>query len=332
MENKGDILLIGAGQLGSRHLQGLAKSVENFNVHIVDINPNNIEIAKQRFAEIESKGNVNIISTVSSVEQLNTKQFDLAIIATNADIRAEVTKELISRCSVKNIIFEKVAFQSKTQFEEIISKLKTQNIKSWVNCPRRYFDGYKRLAEELKGKRFQITVNGEDWGLACNSVHFIDLFAFLSHSELYKINNVDLLNEVFESKRKGFIEFFGTYHLEGVNGSEAIITCNTRSETTTIKPISIEIYYAGHKIVVQESANKILYFEGESEMPIREEVLGILYQSNLSGIQAEQILNDGFSMLPTIEESYGIHAPFLSMIKVHYERIIGHSVQTLPIT
>ena len=45
------IAIIGAGQLGSRHLQGLAKLQLPCQVHVVDPSPKSLEVARQRFAE-----------------------------------------------------------------------------------------------------------------------------------------------------------------------------------------------------------------------------------------------------------------------------------------
>ena len=48
-----NLAIIGAGQIGSRHLQGIKKSINSFNIHIVDTNSNSLNIAKRRF-EIEN--------------------------------------------------------------------------------------------------------------------------------------------------------------------------------------------------------------------------------------------------------------------------------------
>ena len=47
------IAVIGAGQLGSRHLQGLKLSKLKSDIWVVDNNPNSLQIAQQRYEEGE---------------------------------------------------------------------------------------------------------------------------------------------------------------------------------------------------------------------------------------------------------------------------------------
>lgn len=328
-----NILLIGAGQLGSRHLQGLAKSKLHFDIHITDISSQSLNIAEERFNEANLLKESLIVSKSNSIEDLPSQHFDLVIIATNADIRFAITKKLLSLNTVSNIIFEKVAFQSEPQFNEIISLLKKHSVMSWVNCARRHFSGYRNLFNLLKGvEDIKFSLAGDEWGLACNSVHFIDLFAFLTSNANYKITKTNLIPQIFESKRKGFIEFFGEYEGVGINGCSFSITCKLKQENITVQPSSIELDYGNFRILIEESSNRILFFEKNNQVPFREEQLGIIYQSNLTNLQAEQILLEGYSSLPTLQDSFEIHKPFLKMIKSHYEQLVGYSVDLVPIT
>lgn len=328
-----NILLIGAGQLGSRHLQGLAKSKLHFDIHITDISSQSLNIAEERFNEANSLKTSIIVSKSNSVDDIPSQHFDLVIIATNADIRFAITKKLLSLHSVSNIIFEKVAFQSESQFIEIISLLKKHSVMSWVNCARRHFSGYRNLFNLLKGvEDIKFSLVGDDWGLACNSVHFLDLFAFLTTNISYEFTNTNLLPEVFESKRKGFIELYGEYEGVGNNGSTFKISCSPSKENIAPQQSLIEINYGNQRILVNESLNQILFYGESNKTPFRNEPLGIIYQSNLTNIQAEQILLEGYSFLPTLQDSFEIHKPFLKMIKSHYEKLVGYSVDLVPIT
>jgi hypothetical protein len=57
---------------------------------------------------------------------------------------------------------------------------------------------------------FDIVVSGGNWGLASNTIHFIDLLNFLipTNTELYTMSSNIL--EIIESKRSGFIDFIGS--------------------------------------------------------------------------------------------------------------------------
>ena len=47
-----NIAIIGGGQIGSRHLQGLAKLSKQFQIYVVDPDKQALSIAKQRYLEV----------------------------------------------------------------------------------------------------------------------------------------------------------------------------------------------------------------------------------------------------------------------------------------
>ena len=82
--------------------------MRNVSIDVVDPNKISIQNAKTRLVEINnSNGDINFHK---SIEFIN-KSIDLLIIATSSKIRFNVTKEVISKNSVRNIVFEKVLFQ-----------------------------------------------------------------------------------------------------------------------------------------------------------------------------------------------------------------------------
>ena len=66
------IAVIGAGQLGSRHLQGLKLSKLNLEYWVVDNNSNSLQIAQQRYEEGEVNSNQTIYY-LQLIEQLPTE-------------------------------------------------------------------------------------------------------------------------------------------------------------------------------------------------------------------------------------------------------------------
>ena len=114
-----NLVVIGAGQLGSRHLQALAKVSFPVKIEVVDPFAESLEIARARFDEMPSNSNIYGINFYSSISELS-KKIDLAIIATTADIRAEIIHALIEHCDVKNLVLEKVLFQQPDEYRVII--------------------------------------------------------------------------------------------------------------------------------------------------------------------------------------------------------------------
>ena len=113
------------------------------------------------------------------------EEYYVTIIATTAGIRAIVTQKLLEKNKVKHIIFEKVLFQKVEEYHCVDMLLNRYKTRGWVNCPRRIYPTYQNLKELLFGEEsVDMEVVGNGWGLACNSVHFIDLYAYLTSAPL----------------------------------------------------------------------------------------------------------------------------------------------------
>jgi len=89
------IAIIGAGQLGSRHLQGLSRIKQEINISVIDPNPFALEIARQRFVEMPENPLIQSVAYLDSFVEF-VQPVELAIIATNADVRRNVIEELVS--------------------------------------------------------------------------------------------------------------------------------------------------------------------------------------------------------------------------------------------
>ena len=89
------ILLIGAGQLGSRHLQALALLKQSCAIIVVDTNENSLKIAKLRFEEIKGSEK-HKVSYQTEIKNSKFLHFNLCIIATNSKIRSLIIKELFN--------------------------------------------------------------------------------------------------------------------------------------------------------------------------------------------------------------------------------------------
>ena len=121
-------------------------------------------------------------------------------------IRAQVVKALLTK-KIGYLILEKVLFQDVASYYEIKDLLQLHAIPCWVNLPRRIFPFYQKLhAHLLPGKKFTMAVEGGNWGLGCNALHFLDLFAYLCNSSNLIIDNINLIS-IFKSKRIGYKEF-----------------------------------------------------------------------------------------------------------------------------
>jgi len=319
-----NIAIIGAGQLGSRHLQGLAKSTKQLQIYVIDPNEKSLIVAKNRFKEVSKPTN----SKVSYIQNIRgiPENIDLAIIATTANVRREVVEKLLEQCHLKYLILEKVVFQKSEDFNSIQKLLLGNGIKSWINCTRRTFPFYKKLKKIIFGEKIIIKVVGNNWGLACNGIHMIDLLVFLTEKTDIKINTNELENIIVDSKRNAFKELKGTLKIYTSRGD-------------TLELNDKDKYDENLKISISNSSMKFNIFEGDglairdkSNNKTHEEKISIPFQSELSGSIVDQIFDTGESDLTPYEECMQYHVPMLDAFNEHFSRVTGKDVEICPIT
>lgn len=322
-----NLVLIGAGQLGSRHLQALSKVNFRAKIEVVDPFATSQEVARARFNEMPVNPNIAGINFYSSLSDLSG-EVDLAIIATNADIRADVIRELVKGRNVKNLVLEKVLFQKPADYTEIQSLLESKGVNAWVNHPRRSFPFYKKLRQSLKESgQVSYQVQGGAWGLACNGLHMIDHLAFLTGEDELELDLSGLNQSVIQSKRKGFIEVSGA--LSGrVGGHSFELFCHESAS-----PVVITICSDSLHVIIDEANGWSRLAANENGWKWVEEKEKIVhFQSELSNKFAEDILSTGQCDLPTLAEATKLHVPFINGLLEHVNRHGAEKYTICPIT
>lgn len=321
------ILLIGAGQLGSRHLQGLLKQTEALlTIYVIDPSPESQTIAKQRAEEIV---HTHLIHYMSGWEKL-PNYFDIVIIATNANIREKIVIQLLTNYQIRFLILEKVLFQNLEAFEIVGDLIEKHKVSTWVNHPRRLFDSYIKLKQKLNSespKVYQIT--GGNWGLGCNGLHFLDLILFLSRSSLLTLDAEWIDSELLESKRNGFVEFTGTIKGRLNDGSIFQITSLQGQPSA----ITLTIFDSNDRYIIQEGITPKVYdMTKDNGFKLEENSFTIEYQSSLTTSIVDQLLKTGNCGLPTFMEATSSHKLFISALLDKYNSITGNTTKDLPIT
>ena len=122
----------------------------------------------------------------------------MTIISTNSNVRFSIFKKIVKNFNVKFFIFEKVVFQDPKEYELTKKIIIKRKIKSWINCPRRTWSIYKNLKKKIiKNEKVSIVVSGSKWGLLSNSVHFLDLFVYLTGRSNLDLNFDKLDKKIF---------------------------------------------------------------------------------------------------------------------------------------
>lgn len=320
-----NISIIGAGQLGSRHLQGLKTAKLDMKIEVVDTSEDSLSMSRLRYEQVSNNNQVKDIRFIKSIAELSD-ELDLVIIATGSGPRCAITKELIKNKKIKNIIFEKVLFQKIEDYTEIENLLVDNNINAWVNCTRRMYSFYNDLKERFfDSNKLILSVTGGNWGLGCNSIHFIDLLAYISNAKQYEVKASALDPEFLSSKRVGYVEFSGVLSATTERGD--ILTL--MSQKGSIAPTIVTIQSDKLTVIIDET-NQVMY-SLESGKCVKSDIQ-LPYQSQLTGIVAEEILLQRISSLTTFKESRTLHLAFMKPVLKFYNNINRLDSKICPIT
>lgn len=318
-----NIALIGAGELGSRHLQSLVTMGAVAKITVVDPSANSVNIAKVRIGEVESGSNaVSEVTFVDSISKL-PQSIDFVVVATGAAPRLAIIKSLFKHAKVRFMVLEKVLFQNLSDFDEAAELIKAAGVKVWVNCPRRMFTTYADLKLMLKQEKpVAMKVAGGNWGLACNAIHFMDILAFITDSAVKNVDVSNLEDSVYSSRRDGCIEFFGALHITYENGHSLSLACSHDDI-----PLSVELNNDGSLFDINETSGDIIINRQLSAIKMLPR-----YQSELTKEIVEQAISFGHAKITTFSESCELHKPFISALLGFYNQKKQLNVSILPIT
>ncbi|MDP5028533.1 MAG: Gfo/Idh/MocA family oxidoreductase [Flavobacterium sp.] len=319
--------VIGAGQLGSRHLQGLLRLTIKQKIFVLDPSEVSLEVSKSRANEIPNEHEI-IFSTDWDVLP---KNLDLVIIATGANVRSMLIEKLLPKYKLENLVLEKILFQDLKSYEKIGKLLKQTNTHTWVNHPRRTAIHFSEVRDTIANSKEKVNFNivGSNWGLACNALHFIDIISYIANASIRSID-LDWIDPVIhESKRANNIELTGS--IKGIlsNGSNFVIN----SIDGEFEDVSLFIASNTQRWIIQEGrAQKIIHLSSANGFnPIISDIQ-IEYQSTITTRIASDLFESGNCNLPTYEQACESHIPFIEAILKKYIEISGVETTICPIT
>jgi predicted dehydrogenase len=325
MKSNRQIAVIGAGQLGSRHLQGLVRLDLPCDIHVVDPSAASLDMARQRADEVPAAAS-HSLNFHEQIEALPL-MLDHAVIATAADVRLSVLRSLLQGRTVRNILLEKVLFQRQSDYAEAAELLQEAGSRAWVNCPRRVFPIYETLRTFFReDPLFHVDVRGGNWGLGCNSIHFIDIIAYLTGGSVHSISTALLDEDLIDSKRAGFKEFTGTL-LGHCGNTRFSLTAQRGSQA----PLLLTLRGSNRSCLVDESVGRAFLCDpldgGWRTVEFKAPML-----SELATAVTQRILEDGSSALTPYAQSAAYHLPMLEALRGHAARNLGEANDICPVT
>lgn len=319
------ILIAGSGNIGRRHFESLLNYEGQLRICLLDPSKQALEQAKGIPVVEDSAKSITYVTKTGQLDS----HYDLVIVATNSDSRLSVLEELANRCSFPNLLLEKFLFQSPKDFTEAARILRQNKINAWVNCSRRKWGFYGSLKKKLKGQgAIDMQIFGNNWGLACNGIHFLDLFAWLNDVEQISFNTDRLDNKVYEAKRKGYVEFFGT--LEGsAKESRIQLTCLDNDD----KEMQMTLKTNRTSVTINEKKGWVIFSGDGSDDTSRFNYFNVPKTSEITKLIVEDILNRYSCSLPSYDESAKLHLALLDSLIAKVNDFEGTDQRfSLPIT
>lgn len=323
------VLVVGAGRMGIRHVQGIIELNIVEKIQIVDINETALENVNNIFSK-HPYGNKLAFGIKSLVEEKGDK-FDIGIMASTANDRLSQFEWMVNM-GCENILVEKPlgqSYQEVIDFSEAVSKLP---INCFVNLNLRLYDSFIKLKDDmnkktqLKGKK-TISLNTGTLGIGANGIHYLDLFFFLLDADRAKIVAAHIDDAIIPSGRGSqFCDFGGWIVAEFFSKNELVGTVFLSMSSYSTAFGSIEIIAPNGRIYLNEVEQKRIdtVRNEESTMPINRYFADYLppqetkaispFLGELTAKWLESIV-EGNVLLPTLEESLKTHALMFDWLK-----------------
>ena len=197
------ICIIGVGNIGMRYVQGIRKKFPGAELCLVDNDVRLRELQKLEMA------NVNLFNALQKIHE----PVDIFVVSTSCEPRLSIYKQCLAR-NPRYIILEKYLFKSREEFEECLSLTR---VPTFVN---QWMYGSKAFESIFEGEARSVELTGSGWGLACNAVHWIDVFQRHMNITQARVGIGTTITEVRPSKRAGYEEVLGEWIFEDLDSDK----------------------------------------------------------------------------------------------------------------
>lgn len=324
------ILLVGCGQLGSRHLQAVASLPQITEIEVVDPRPEALVLGRQRLAEVSLQVPRTVFRWLRSLEEAQTGG-DLCIVATQAEGRCEQIKAVAEKRGYSRFLVEKIVGQSVEEMEDLIQFCGLRGLSVWVNLKTRALPIHLQVkAKLIHGEPILFTVVGGNLGLANNGVHMADLFAFYDETDEMECTGAVIDPALHPSKRgRNIFDLSGALQARTDNGSRFSLTYAKEGEVLELVSLVTSerrflIDHFSRWAVESERSNgwawQPIPFEGEPRV------------SHMTKGFVLDILMKGRCLLPTLEEAMIGHRFILDALRPHFSRLLEKELKLCPVT
>lgn len=271
------ICVVGVGNIGMRYVQGITTTFPHAKLFLVDSESRLRELADLDLA------NVALLASLQDIRET----IDLCIVATSCEPRLAIYRECLD-LDPRYIILEKYLFGSRQEFDEC---LRLERVPTFVN---QWMYGSKAFDRLFESNATSVELTGSGWGLACNAVHWIDVFSRHMRIDELEVGSETEISKVFPSKRAGYEEVFGK------------LVFKDRASDKSFKLVD----EGDPRLIGRQeiSVDGVVYEFDFKKIMRGEEVVGHFpYLSEVVGELTGEILDRGSCHLPLLEESIAQH-------------------------
>lgn len=307
------VVVVGCGQLGARHVQGLLRSKCNLSLNLCDTSKTAqkscFNLIKNCAGDVEARALTfwdsldDVCSALVSV--------DFVIVATTAMKREEHLAKLFRGLDSKFWLIEKPLSQSLEGLS--IMKVSAPTYGVWVNHPRRLFGWHKKIRHQLgvARKPLKVQVVDPNLGLACNATHFIDLVNWWTREHPIFVDTSKLADDWVCSSRSGFFEVEGTLHINFSKGTTLEISSGGH-----LKKSGINIFDHNESLFcrIDERVGEAKFVDGKS-LKGRNKL-----QSEITGIVFDELVQTGCCELISLHEAIDCSSLLVEKLNLHWKQ------------
>ena len=321
-----DVAVIGCGSVGARVAQSLSSVTPEaiggrLRVHVCDTSPD----ALTGFSALleNEGGTVHDIQLHGGFDDRFPRHLTLAYIGVTSSHRFGVLTQLLAHCAVDKLLLDKFLFDRREQYDQAEQLIKAAGCSSWVHAARAYWPSYQRVREiaEAWGDA-GLNVTGSNYGMACNAVHFLDIIRFVTGNSVTRLEMEGRPLKIFDSKRPGYREFFGTLSGETTTGRAIRLACVGEEGTN----VTVRVTGADADIVIEETLRTARLIGKDGTVIEEWEFLPVRASENKAVFV--DILTGGNCLLPTYAESKQMHLALFDAMMPH----LGTADGALPVT
>ena len=324
------VLIIGCGQLGSRHLQAVASLSEVSHIEVYDRNAQSLALGRSRLEEISDRNPEIKISWHQKLEDCSA-QGDLCIIATQASGRCALIEQVARDLGFHQFLAEKIMSQTLKEYEHLLDFCRSHQVQGWVNCKSRDYVIHQHIKSKLNPQETLVmaAVAGNH-GLANNGIHEADLFVFYDECKEIEVVEACIDPVVHPSKRGAQIyDFSGLIRGRSGKGSELIIDFKREH----MAPDLITITTASSRFIIDHFQKFALESYAANQWAWATVPIEANWAvSHMTKKFVRDIFKQGQCTLPTFEQCYPAHRFILEALLPTANQILHKTDDVLSVT